>query len=109
MRNVTVGRFAGALCLLSSVAALPPARAEQMVRAFILGETTPGNANTVRDALVGLGMMNCKPLVKSLWHSDVIVHVQCNDPESLNVAITDGIARVEGVARTTTWMIMKSQ
>lgn len=109
MRNVTVGCFAGALCLLSSLAASQPAMAEQMVRAYVLVETTPGSTNTVHDALAGLGMMNCKPLVESLWHSEVIVHVQCNDPESLNVAITEGIARVEGVARTTTWVIIKGQ
>ncbi len=109
MRNVTVGCFAGALCLLFSMSALQPAMAGEMVRAYVLVETTPGSAGTVRDALAGLGMMNCKPLVKSLWHSEVIVHVQCNDPESLNVAIADGISRVEGVARTTTWMILKSQ
>ncbi len=109
MRNVTVGCFAGALCLLFSMAASQPAMAGEMVRAYILVETTPGDTGTVHDALAGLGMMNCKPLVKSLWHSEVIVHVQCNDPESLNVAITKGISRVEGVARTTTWIIMKSQ
>ncbi len=109
MRNVTVGCFAGALCLLFSMSALQPAMAGEMVRAYVLVETTPGGANPVRDALAGLGMMNCKPLVKSLWHSEVIVHVQCSDPESLNVAIADGISRVEGVSRTTTWMIMKSQ
>ncbi len=109
MRNVTVGSFAGALCLLFSMSALQPAMAGEMVRAYVLVETTPGSTNTVRDALVGLGMSNCKPRVKSLWHSEVIVEVVCNDLESLNVAITDGIAGVEGVARTTTWMILKSQ
>ncbi len=109
MRNVTVGRLAGALCLLFSLAASQPALAQQMVRAYVLVEMTPGDSNTVHDALAGVGLSNCKQLVESLWHSEVIVHLQCNDPESLNVAIADGISRVEGVARTTTWMILKSQ
>ncbi|MEE8500029.1 MAG: hypothetical protein V3S27_05590 [Kiloniellales bacterium] len=109
MRNVTVSFFAGALCLLSSMAASQPALAQQLVRAYVLVETTPGDADTVHDALVGLGMSNCKPRVKSLWHSEVIVEVVCNDLGSLNVAITEGISGVEGVARTTTWMILKSQ
>lgn len=109
MRNVTVGGFAGALCLLSFLAASQPAMAQQMVRAYVLVETTPGDANTVQDALASLGLSNCKPLVESLWHSEVIVHLQCNDPESLNVAIVDRISRVEGVSRTTTWMITKNQ
>ena len=109
MRNVTVSCFASALFLLSSMAASQPAMAQQMVRAYVLVEMSPGAANTVHDALAGVGLSNCKQLVESLWHSEVIVHLQCNDPESLNVAITDGISRVEGVARTTTWMIMKSQ
>ncbi len=109
MRNVTVGRLAGALCLLFSLAASQPAMAQQMVRAYVLVETTPGSTNTVHDALAGLGLSNCLALVESLWHSEVIVHLQCNDPESLNVAITEGIARVEGVARATTWVIIKGQ
>ncbi len=109
MRNVTVGCFAGALCLLISMSVSQPAMAGEMVRAYVLVETTPGSAGTVRDALVGLGMSNCKPRVKSLWHSEVIVEVVCNELESLNVAISKGIAGVEGVARTTTWIIMKSQ
>ncbi len=106
MRKARVGRFAATLCLLFSIAVLQAAMAGESVRAYVLIETAPGTVDTV---IGSLGLGNCKALTESLWHSEIIAHIQCNDLKSLNTAITDSIAQIEGVSRTTTWIIVKSE
>jgi hypothetical protein len=85
---------------------LPCATAEELVRAYVLIETTtPDNVTRVETALGSLP--NCKALVHSLWHSEVIAHLQCNDAASLNQVLTNVVPQMEGVARITTWVIVQ--
>jgi hypothetical protein len=53
--------------------------------------------------------MNCKQLVESLMSGEVIAHVECNDLESLNQALAEDLATVEGVSAVTIWTVAQRQ
>jgi DNA-binding Lrp family transcriptional regulator len=77
-----------------------------MVRAYILIETTPDRDGAIRDS-VGHGLGNCLALGHSFRPAEVMVHIECTDLESLQQAITQDLARKEGVRRITTLLIVK--
>jgi hypothetical protein len=99
----TRNRLLAMLCACSWMASLQPSMAQERVRAYALIETAQGAE--VPEALGGL--MNCKGLTTSLMSSEVIAHIECNDPKSLNEAITGRIPEIEGVLRTTIWSIKR--
>ena len=84
----------------SLVAYVPPALAQEMVRAYALIETSQGTS--LPEALGGL--MNCKGLTTSWVSSEVVAHIQCNDLNSLNVAMGD-ILEIDGVLQITLWSV----
>jgi hypothetical protein len=108
MSKVTTACFVASLFVLSAVAAVPPATA-QTVRAYALVETAPGSPGTVVESLRGLSLMNCLQLVETLFPSEVVAHIECNDLASLNEAVTSDIAKLEGVSKVTLWAITKGE
>ena len=73
----------------------------EMPRAYVLVETAPGKAGTVRDQ-AGHGLMNCKGLAHSFRPSEVVVHLDATDLDALEQAIMRSIPRLDGVLRVTT-------
>ena len=99
----TRNRWVPILCACCWMAFLQPSMAQERVRAYALIETDQGTK--LPDALGGL--MNCKGLTASLVSSEVVAHIDCNDLESLNEAITGRIPQIEGVRRTTIWSVKR--
>ncbi len=95
----------GLACGLLALAATGRAAMAETARAYVLVEAA--DIDTVRQGLNG--MTNCKALDAPLWPGELVVHVECNDLASLNAVIADHIARIEGVARTTVWLVAPSQ
>jgi hypothetical protein len=94
---------------LCSVAAVQPALA-QTVRAYVLFEMTADrDTGAVFEALRSGSLMNCKQLVESLMRGEVVAHVECNDLESLNPALTDDLPKVEGVSGVTIWTVAQRE
>ena len=77
-----------------------------MVRAYILIETTADKAAAIRDS-VGHGLGNCLAIGHSFRPAEVMVHLECTDPEFLQRAIVEDIARMDGVRRITPCLIVK--
>jgi hypothetical protein len=103
MRSVMAGCLAG-LCL-TTIAVAQPAQA-QTVRAYALVElTADSDSGAAFEALRSLSLMNCLQLVESLVPGEVVLHVECNDHESLSQALTSDFPTVEGVARVTIWTV----
>ena len=94
------------LLLLTLVAVPKPATAGEMVRAYVLVETSSGKQDSVRQSLGSLS--NCLALVQSLVGNELIAHLQCNDAKSLGVATTSRIPKIDGVLRTTVWTVINS-
>lgn len=78
-----------------------------MVRAILYIEIAEGSTSAA-DQLEHVSLMNCLQLVSYLTPNEVIVRVECNDEESLNEAITDSFAKIEGVTRITTCVVIRS-
>ncbi len=78
-----------------------------MVRAILYIEIAEGST-LAADQLEHVSLMNCLQLVSYLTPNEVIVRVECNDPESLNQAITNSFAKIEGVTRITTCVVIQS-
>ena len=78
-----------------------------MVRAILYIEIAEGFTSTA-DQLEHVSLMNCLQIVLHLAPNEVIVRVECNDPESLNETITDSFAKIEGVTRITTCVVIRS-
>ena len=78
-----------------------------MVRAILYIEIAEGSTSTA-DQLEHVSLMNCLQLVSYLTPNEVIVRVECNDQESLNETITDSFAKIEGVTRITTCVVIRS-
>lgn len=76
-----------------------------MVRAYILIEIAAGR-NQVLDSIRSVSLMNAKQIVHSLYPSEVMVHIESTDLQSLNQAITQDLATVEGVTRLTTYLVV---
>lgn len=72
------------------------ARAET-ARAYLLIETDPDKLSQVRDQLGSLA--NCKALLATLIHPEIVAHVECNDQPALRTVVADEIAAKEGVRR----------
>jgi hypothetical protein len=92
-------------CGLLALAASSTMAMAETARAYILIEAA--QIDTVRQGLNG--MANCKALDAPLWPGELVVHVECNDLASLNAVIAGHIARIEGVARTTVWLVAPSR
>jgi DNA-binding Lrp family transcriptional regulator len=95
-------------CMASGLLALGAGSIKAMAetaRAYLLIEAA--QIDTVRQGLDG--MANCKALDAPLWPGELVVHVECNDLASLNAVIADHIAKIEGVARTTVWLVAPSR
>jgi len=93
--------------LLLTLAAVPSsAVAGEMVRAYVLVETSPDMQDSVRQSLGSLS--NCLALVQSVWHNELVAHIQCNDAKSLGSAVTSRIPKIDGVLRATLWTVIKS-
>ena len=78
-----------------------------MVRAILYIEIDNGSPSTA-DQLEHASLMNCKQIVLHLAPNELIVRVECNDQESLNETITDSFAKIEGVTRITTCVVLTS-
>lgn len=78
-----------------------------MVRAILYIEIAAGSTSTAHQ-LEHVSLMNCKQLVLHHGYDEMIVQVECNDPESLNRTITDSFAGIEGVTRITTCVVIRS-
>ena len=78
-----------------------------MVRAILYIEIAEGSTSTA-ERLEHVSLMNCLQLVSHMAPNEVIVRVECNDPESLNRTITDSFAGIEGVTRITTCVVINS-
>ena len=78
-----------------------------MVRAILYIEIAEGSPSTA-ERVEHASLMNCKQLVSHLAPNEVIVRVECNDLESLNETITDSFAKIEGVTRITTCVVIRS-
>jgi DNA-binding Lrp family transcriptional regulator len=78
-----------------------------MVRSILLVEIAEGDgaaANQVKHMSLG----NCKQQVLAHIERDVILLLTCNDVEHLNKVITNNFAKIEGVMRITTCVLIKS-
>ena len=78
-----------------------------MVIAILYIEIAEGSASTA-ERIEHVSLMNCLQLVSHIAPNEVLVRVECNDPESLNQAITDSFARIEGVTRVTTCVVINN-
>ena len=78
-----------------------------MVRAILYIEIAEGSTSTA-DQLEHVSLMNCLQIVLHLAPNEVIVQVECNDQESLNETITDSFAKIAGVTRITTCVVIRS-
>ena len=77
-----------------------------MIRAYVLIETTADKAGAVRDT-AGHNLMNCKAIAETLWPSEVVVHLEATDAESLQEAIVRRLPQLDGVRRVTTWAVFQ--
>jgi hypothetical protein len=59
------------------------------------------------ELLQSVSLGNCLQLVYAIGPEEIIIRLECNDPESVNRAISD-FAAVEGVALITTCVAKKS-
>jgi DNA-binding Lrp family transcriptional regulator len=79
------------------------------VRAYVLIEAEVGRSKGVGEAIVALRHSDAKVAgVDTVTGPyDVIVQMEADDLDKLGNAITDGIQRIEGVARTTTCLAVR--
>ena len=79
------------------------------VRAYVLIEAEVGRSKGVGEAIVSLRHTDAKVASVDTVTGpyDVIVQMEADDLDKLGTAITDGIQRVEGVARTTTCLAVR--
>jgi len=59
------------------------------------------------EMLQSVSLGNCKQLVYGIGPEEIIIRLECNDPESTTRAISD-FAAVEGVALITTCVVKKT-
>ena len=79
------------------------------VRAYVLIEAEVGRSKGVGEAIVALKHNDARVAgVDTVTGPyDVIVQMEADDLDKLGNAITDGIQRIEGVARTTTCLAVR--
>ena len=64
----------------------------------------PSAAEKVKHVSLG----NCLQLVAQFSANELIVQVECDNPKSLNVAVNNDIAGIEGVKRIITCAVLSS-
>ena len=79
------------------------------VRAYVLIEAEVGRSKGVGEAILALKHAEAQVTgVDTVTGPyDVIVQMEADDLDKLGNAITDGIQRIEGVARTTTCLAVR--
>jgi len=79
------------------------------VRAYVLIEAEVGRSKGVGEAILDLRHSDARisGVDTVTGPYDVIVQVEAEDLDKLGTAITDGIQRVDGVARTTTCLAVR--
>jgi DNA-binding Lrp family transcriptional regulator len=79
------------------------------VRAYVLIEAEVGRSKGVGEAILALRHSEARisGVDTVTGPYDVIVQVEADDLDKLGTAITDGIQRVDGVARTTTCLAVR--
>lgn len=77
-----------------------------MVRAYILIELVDNEPSWVDDYSGAIGLGMCKGLYHSLWPNEVILHLDCQDLESLNEAVSQAIPQLKGVKRVLTCAVI---
>ena len=93
-----------ALGLLALMAAWQPAIA-QTAKANVLVETTSNDLDTLRDKLGSVGLSNCKQLVETAFHKDLIMRVECNNLADVSKAVTDIVSGADDITRSTIWIM----
>ncbi len=93
-----------ALGLLALMTAWQPAIA-QTAKAYVLVETTSNDLDTLRNKLAGVGLSNCKQLVETAFHKDLIMRVECNNLADVNKAVTDIVSGADDITRSTIWIM----
>lgn len=76
-----------------------------MVRAILYVEVDP-DFPSAPDELAHVSLGNCLQLVAQLSFNEVVVRVECDDPDMLNQAVTHDFARIPGVVRITTCVVI---
>lgn len=79
-----------------------------MVRAYLLVETAANHPSWTDDHDGAIGFAMCKGLYHSLWNNEVVLHLECEDEESLSQVITRDVPKLRGVSRVTTCVISKT-
>ena len=82
------------------------ARAEEMVRAYVLLEAKPGQVQNALQSVSSLG--NCLALTHSFMGDEILAHIHCDGPKYLNTAITEDIPKNDAVARVTVLAVLKT-
>jgi hypothetical protein len=78
-----------------------------MVRAILYVEVDAAFPSAP-DELAHVSLGNCLQLVSQLSYNEVVVRVECDDPAMLNQAVTHDLARIPGVMRITTCVVVNS-
>jgi hypothetical protein len=69
-----------------------------------IAEGFPAAAEQVTHVSLG----NCKQLVSDFGTNELVVRLECDDPASLNQAISGDFAAIEGVKRITTCLVINT-
>lgn len=78
------------------------------VRAYVLMEMTPGQPTWLDEHTGSIGFGMCKGLYRSLWPNEAILHLECQDLESLNQTIVREVPKLKGVTRVMTGFVIKN-
>jgi hypothetical protein len=62
---------------------------------------------TATEDMLKISLMNCLQLVFSVPNGGFIVHLACNDPQSLSQAINNDLIGIEGISQITTCVVRK--
>ena len=74
------------------------------VRAYVLIEASSDTIDEVEGSFAH-GLQNCLALGHRFRSSELMVHIECTEPEDLNRAVTHDFATLPGVTRITPWVI----
>ncbi len=105
---MTKSMMALTAALLLSMSGLSTSHAQEPVRAYLLVSTADSGATDAVDASLG-SLSNCKALVDSLCCGELVVHMECNDQESLTRSIVNDLSTAPGVESVTLWRILRRE
>jgi hypothetical protein len=74
------------------------------IRAYVLIEASSDTMAEVEGSFAH-GLQNCLALGHRLVYSELMVHIECTEPEDLARAVTHDFAHLPGVTRITPWII----